>query len=321
MTDRKPGAPGQFKALITQAQLQKLQSGEQFVLTLTRDDQPITEGTPYSKAAVLPDELAARLCPDVLDPTPADALAALLPLNGNAAMAGDLPMGGNKITGLGTPTADADASTKKYVDDGLGGKAASSHNHSAANITSGTLGVARGGTGKATHTGNAVLTGNGTSAVNNVATASGALYATAANGAAKFGTLPIAQGGTGATSAADACTALGLSPVMNAATEYATREKYKGKQVYAKLIEIGSISAGSTSSYANTTVAMGSNILANNVIDYNIFVKNGNDITRIPYFSSATLFMDAWLSNNNIVIRSWMGTSGVTAFAIVKYFK
>jgi hypothetical protein len=57
--------------------------------------------------------------------------------------------------------------------------------------------VGQGGTGKATHTANAVLTGNGTSAVKNVATASGALYATAANGAPKFGVLPYAQGGTG----------------------------------------------------------------------------------------------------------------------------
>lgn len=66
-------------------------------------------------------------------------------------------------------------------------------------ITSGTFSVARGGTGKATHTANAILSGNGTSAVNNIATASGALYATAANGAATFGTLPVAQGGTGST--------------------------------------------------------------------------------------------------------------------------
>ncbi len=93
----------------------------------------------------------------------------------------------------------------------LNGKASSSHNHSASNITSGTLGVARGGTGKTTHTSNAVLTGNGESAVNNIATASGALYATSANGAAKFGTLPIAQGGTGATTAAAARTNLGVA--------------------------------------------------------------------------------------------------------------
>lgn len=38
-------------------------------------------------------------------------------------MSGAIAMGSNKITGLGTPTADADASTKKYVDDGLALKA------------------------------------------------------------------------------------------------------------------------------------------------------------------------------------------------------
>lgn len=73
-----------------------------------------------------------------------------------------------------------------------------------ASLVGGAVAVAQGGTGKTTHTSNAVLTGNGTSAVNNVSTASGALYATAANGAASFGTLPVAQGGTGATSAANA---------------------------------------------------------------------------------------------------------------------
>lgn len=80
----------------------------------------------------------------------------------------------------------------------------------ASKITSGTLGVARGGTGKATHTANAVLTGNGTGAVNNVASASGALYATGSGGVPRFGTLPVAQGGTGATTAAAARSNLGI---------------------------------------------------------------------------------------------------------------
>lgn len=44
-------------------------------------------------------------------------------------MTGALAMGGNKITGLGVPTEEADAATKKYVDDGLANKAASDHNH------------------------------------------------------------------------------------------------------------------------------------------------------------------------------------------------
>lgn len=152
----------------------------------------------------------------------------------------------------------------------LDGKAASSHNHSTSNITSGTLGVARGGTGKATHTSNAVLTGNGTSAVNNVATASGALYATAANGAAKFGTLPIAQGGTGATSAANALKNLGtapatadttypscyyrtvdgvkewINPPMVSGVEYRTTERFGGRPVYTQLIECGAAANGKT---------------------------------------------------------------------------
>lgn len=85
MTDRTPGAPGQYKAVITAAEFSKMQTGQQFTITMTRDDQPITEGTPYSKAAVLPDELAAVLCPSIVDPTPADAFSAL---NTNKAPAG-----------------------------------------------------------------------------------------------------------------------------------------------------------------------------------------------------------------------------------------
>lgn len=77
MTDRVPGAPGQYKAVVTAEELLKMQSGEAFTITMVRDDQPVVEGTPYSKEAVLPDDLASQICPDVEDPTPADALSAL----------------------------------------------------------------------------------------------------------------------------------------------------------------------------------------------------------------------------------------------------
>jgi len=122
MTDRVPGAPGQYKATITTAELQKLQAGETFTITLTRDDQPTTEGTPYSKAAVLPDNLAALLCPDIIDPTPAQALEALQKLAAAAQAAANaaqttannaMPKAGGAFTGNATAAASTDESAAK----------------------------------------------------------------------------------------------------------------------------------------------------------------------------------------------------------------
>lgn len=81
------------------------------------------------------------------------------------------------------------------------GYAASSHNHSAANITSGTLAVARGGTGLAASP--SMLTNLGSTSAASVFTASPRPGIT--------GTLPIAHGGTGATTASAARSALGAA--------------------------------------------------------------------------------------------------------------
>lgn len=77
MKDRIPGKPGQYKATVAAAETQRILTGEEFTITLKRDDQPVVPGTPYSKAAVLPDTLAKKLCPNNADPTPADAFMAL----------------------------------------------------------------------------------------------------------------------------------------------------------------------------------------------------------------------------------------------------
>lgn len=77
MKDRVPGAPGQYQAVLSAEDFTKLQRNEPFTITLTRDDQPIVEGTPYSKASVLPDEVATKICPNIEDPSPADAFEAL----------------------------------------------------------------------------------------------------------------------------------------------------------------------------------------------------------------------------------------------------
>ena len=88
------------------------------------------------------------------------------------------------------------------------GAAASSHNHSAANITSGTLAVARGGTG---------VTANPSMLVNLGSTSAASVFA-ASPRPGVTGTLPIANGGTGATSAAAARTNLGAAAASHSHT-------------------------------------------------------------------------------------------------------
>ena len=167
------------------------------------------------------------------------------------------------------------------------GAAAEEHEHSANDITSGTLSIARGGTGRATHTSNAVLTGNGTSAVKNVAAANGAFYATAANGAPKFGTLPIAQGGTGATTAADALKKLGLTATaaelnyMDGATGN-VQAQLDGKVTITKLWE----NASPASSFAAQTISV-------SVAGYDFFIVrsrngSGNNYNSAIVFPSVT---------------------------------
>lgn len=77
MTDRLPNSPGKYSAVVAGGELQKMQTGKPFAITLQLNDDPVKEGTPYSKAAVLPDELAAKLCPETEDPAPKDAFRGL----------------------------------------------------------------------------------------------------------------------------------------------------------------------------------------------------------------------------------------------------
>ena len=130
----------------------------------------------------------------------------------------------------------------------------------ASNVT-GTVAIANGGTGRtAFANSNGVLTVDNT---NNqftaVKTASGALYATSANGVAQFGTLPIAQGGTGATSRLAALKALTNESVGTSANYFLTITSSWGKGGYTSVADaktvLGLKSAAYTesSAYVQTT--------------------------------------------------------------------
>ncbi|MBQ9000734.1 MAG: hypothetical protein IJ087_02645, partial [Eggerthellaceae bacterium] len=88
----------------------------------------------------------------------------------------------------------------------------------------GVLPVQHGGTGKITLEANAVVTGNAAGGVKTVPTGAGALYATTSGGAAQFGVLPIAYGGTGSSdgSGVNAGTATKLKDAHTIRTDLAS---------------------------------------------------------------------------------------------------
>lgn len=77
MKNRIPGNPGKYSAIVPLDEVEKIQSGEPFSITIRRNDNPIEEGTPFSKETILPDTVAEQICPNNPDPTPADAFASM----------------------------------------------------------------------------------------------------------------------------------------------------------------------------------------------------------------------------------------------------
>lgn len=101
----------------------------------------------------------------------------------------------------------------KVVSTALDGKSDTSHGHYLDSLY-GTLSALKGGTGTdlSEAAANAVVCkASSGQTLATVSTANGAFYATGANATPNFGTLPIAQGGTGATSASAARTNLGFT--------------------------------------------------------------------------------------------------------------
>lgn len=61
MTDRESRYPGRYRAVMSASDVAQMQAGNQFSITLVRDDDPIDPGTPFSKETILPDSLIEYL--------------------------------------------------------------------------------------------------------------------------------------------------------------------------------------------------------------------------------------------------------------------
>ena len=121
---------------------------------------------------------------------------------------------GNWIYGDWIRTVTENATTGIVSATKFSGSGASLTSLNASNISSGKLGLTYGGTGQnlsGIPAGAIVRNSTDGTGLWYTASSAGAFYCEGTNTASKFGTLPIAYGGTGATSAANALTNLGLT--------------------------------------------------------------------------------------------------------------
>jgi hypothetical protein len=157
-------------------------------------------------------ELAAALGDDPnYATTMTNALAAKLSLSGGT-MTGAIAMGSNKITGLGTPTASTDATTKAYIDDVFGSatSAASSATAAASSATAAASSATNAAT-SATSAANSA-TAAATSATSAADSASAAVTsATSASNSATAAATSATSAATSATNSANSATAAATS--------------------------------------------------------------------------------------------------------------
>ena len=273
-------------------------------------------------------ELAAALGDDPnYATTITNALAAKLALAGGT-MTGAIAMGTNKITGLGTPTASADATTKGYVDGILGSATAAetSATSAAASATAAATSASSASVSQiAAATSASSASTSATSAANSAtasasSAAAAATSATSAASSASAAALSETAAATSATSAATSATsaASSASAAQTSAASAATSSS-------AAAVSAASSATSATAAATSETNAAASAASAASV--YDAFddrylgskttapsVDNdGNALaTGAIYFNSATGIMSVWSGSAWVAINSASSYSAPT---------
>ena len=266
-----PSTTGMLSNLSTTNKSSLVDAVNEVKTSATSNQSSITSLTNRMKTAEGDiDSLEKRVTPISLGGTGATTASGALSNLGLTATASEL----NVLDGMTATTTELNYvdGVTSAIQTQLDGKANSSHNHSADNITSGTLPIARGGTGATTASG--ILTNLGiTSTASELNVLDGITATTAElnytdgvtsniqtqlNGKANSshnhsadnitsGTLPIARGGTGATTASGILTNLGLvkesgtwTPVLKCYTGD-TNPTYTTVYSYGKYYTIGNL--------------------------------------------------------------------------------
>lgn len=182
------------------------------------------------------DELAAALGDDPnYATTITNALAAKLSLSGGT-MTGAIAMGSNKITGLGTPTASTDATTKAYIDDVFGSttSAAASATAAATSATSAANSASAAATSATSASNSASAAATSATSAANSATAAVTSATSAANSATAAATSATSSANS-ATAAASSATAAATSATSSASSATASANSANAASASATL--------------------------------------------------------------------------------------
>jgi hypothetical protein len=265
-------------------------------------------------------ELAAALGDDPnYATTITNALAAKLALAGGT-MTGAIAMGTNKITGLGTPTASADATTKGYVD-GILGSATAAESSATAASSSATAAATSASSASvsqiAAATSASSASTSATSAANSAtasasSAAAAATSATSAASSASAAALSETAAATSATSAATSATSA-ASSASAAQTSAASAATSSSAAAVSAASSATSATAAATSETNAASSAASAATLYDNFDDRYLGAKataptvdnDGNAlITGALYFNSATGIMGVWSGSAWVAINT-----------------